>query len=110
MRSPDWPRRPPLITPDREVVKRVQRPSHWAAKSARRTCLSGALGEYSVPIGQKMEVMAGTEVMGSTDEVRRWSKVVRQAGGTGRHGDGVVNVVAVAESSHLRGSPGYGAR
>lgn len=63
--------------------------------------------EYSVQVGQKVELMNRLEAMGSAEEIRQWTGIVRQAGWTGRHGDGVVIVAAVAESFHLSGPPGH---
>ena len=66
--------------------------------------------EYSVQVGQKVEIMSRIEAMGSAEEVSRWSGIVRQAGRTGRHGDGVVLLAAVVESFHLSGPPDDAAR
>lgn len=60
--------------------------------------------EYSVHIGQKIEVMSRIDAMGTIEEVQHWSAIVRQAGWTGRHGDGVVVIATAAEAFHLSGS------
>lgn len=59
---------------------------------------------YSVQIGQKVEPMIRLEASGHTDEVEHWARVVRETGTTGRHGDGIVIVVAVAQHFHLSGA------
>lgn len=65
--------------------------------------------EYSVQVSQKVELMNRIEAMGTPDEAQRWSAIVRQAGATGRHGDGVVMIAAAAEVFHLSGPPGASA-
>ncbi len=65
--------------------------------------------EYSVQVSQKVELMNRIEAMGTPEEVQRWSAIVRHAGATGRHGDGVVIIAAAAEGFHLSGPPGASA-
>ncbi len=60
---------------------------------------------YSVQVGQKVEPMMRLEASGRSDEVERWARVLRESATTGRHGDGVVTVVAVAQHFHLSGPP-----
>lgn len=67
--------------------------------------LDEADAEYSVQIGQKVEVMSRIEVMGSVEAVREWAGIIRKAGWTGRHGDGVVFITEAMEAFHLSGSP-----
>lgn len=62
-----------------------------------------ASAEYSVQIGQKVESMIRLEVTGTADEVHRWSGIVRAAGSTLHHGDGVVTVQSASEYFHLSG-------
>ena len=61
--------------------------------------------EYSVQIGQKVEPMIRLEVIGTADEVHRWLRIVRAAGSTLHHGDGVVTVSWASEFIHLSGPP-----
>lgn len=61
--------------------------------------------EYSVQLGQKVEPMMRLEIIGSADEVERWIGVIRSAGSSRRHGDGVVTVSVAVEHFHLSGSP-----
>ncbi len=59
--------------------------------------------EYSVQIAQKVEPMIRLEVIGAAAEVSRWVQVIREAGSSRRHGDGVVTVSVVTEHFHLSG-------
>lgn len=61
--------------------------------------------DYSVQLGQKVEAMMRLEVIGSADEVDHWVQVIREAGSSRRHGDGVVTVSVAVEHFHLSGSP-----
>lgn len=61
--------------------------------------------EYSVQIGQKVEPMTRLEVIGTADEVTRWVQVIREAGSSRRHGDGVVTISVATEHFHLSGWP-----
>lgn len=60
--------------------------------------------EYSVQIAQKVEPMTRLEVIGTAVEVSRWVQVIRGAGSSRRHGDGVVTVSSATEHFHLSGS------
>ena len=59
--------------------------------------------EYSVQISQRVEPMTRLEVIGPSDEVERWTRIIRESGSTRRHGDGVVAVVTAVEYFHLSG-------
>lgn len=61
--------------------------------------------EYSVQIGQKVEPMTRLEVIGTADEVTRSAQVIREAGSSRRHGDGVVTISVATEHFHLSGWP-----
>lgn len=59
--------------------------------------------EFSVQLGQAVELMVRLEAVGTTEEAARWVEVIRGAGFTGRHGDGLVAVVPLALQLHLSG-------
>lgn len=61
--------------------------------------------EYSVQIGQRIETMTRLEVIGTPGEVSQWVQVIREAGSSRRHGNGVVTVSVAVEHFHLSGSP-----
>jgi nitrogen regulatory protein PII len=67
--------------------------------------LQGPEFEYSVQLGQKVEVMTRLEVIGSAEEVKKWTSIIRDAGSSRRHGDGVVTVSEAVEHFHLSSSP-----
>lgn len=61
--------------------------------------------EYSVQIGQKIEMMIRLETVGPAERVATWVQIIRERGATRRHGDGLVVVLEVAGYVHLSGMP-----